>query len=285
MTALSIAPLAGAIGAEIHGVDLSRPLAEGAVAAIRRALLDHLAIFFRGQALSPRALAAVARRFGTPVPYPFVKGLDEEPLVVPVLRREGDAANFGGVWHSDTAYLERPPLGTLLHAKEVPAAGGDTLFANMYLAWESLSDGMKRLLAPLRAVNLSHNAAALAARPGANSAAARAAEHPVVRRHPETGRLALYVNPAHTARFAGMTGEESAPLLAWLFARQTRPEFTCRFRWTPGALAFWDNRCAQHNAIDDYRGRRRLMHRVTLQGDRPAGPADGEGVDENAETR
>ena len=274
--AVTVAPVAGALGAEISGVDLARPLDGGTAAAIRRALLEHLVIFFRGQTLDPRALVAAARAFGTPARYPFVKGLDEEPLAIPVLKREDETANFGGVWHSDTTYLERPPLGTLLYACEVPEFGGDTLFANMYLAYESLSEGMKRMLDGLRGVNVSHKAAALAARPGAEAdAPALAAEHPAVRVHPETGRRALYVNPAHTRRFAGFTDEESAPLLGWLFGRQTRPEFTCRFRWTPGALAFWDNRCAQHNAVNDYAGRRRLMHRVTLEGDPPRGP-DGE---------
>ena len=269
----TVAPIAGALGAEISGVDLARPLDEATVAAVRRALLDRLVIFFRDQTLDPRSLAAAARAFGAPAPYPFVKGLDEEPLVIPVLKRPEEAANFGGVWHSDTAYLERPPLGTLLYACEVPEFGGDTLFANMYLAYETLSEGMKRLLDGLRAVNVSDNAAALAARPGAEAGApALAAEHPAVRVHPETGRRALYVNAAHTRRFAGFTEEESAPLLGWLFAHQTRPEFTCRFRWTPGALAFWDNRCAQHNAVNDYPGRRRLMYRVTLKGERPGGP-------------
>ena len=268
-----VAPIAGALGAEISGVDLARPLDEATVAAVRRALLDRLVIFFRDQTLDPRSLAAAARAFGAPAPYPFVKGLDEEPLVIPVLKRPEEAANFGGVWHSDTAYLERPPLGTLLYACEVPEFGGDTLFANMYLAYETLSEGMKRLLDGLRAVNVSDNAAALAARPGAEAGApALTAEHPAVRVHPETGRRALYVNAAHTRRFAGFTEEESAPLLGWLFAHQTRPEFTCRFRWTPGALAFWDNRCAQHNAVNDYPGRRRLMYRVTLEGERPGGP-------------
>ncbi len=270
----TVAPIAGALGAEIVGVDLAKPLDAGTVASVRRAFLDHLVIFFRDQELTPRQLVDAARRFGEPIPYPFVRGLDEEPLVIPVVKREDERINFGGLWHSDTAYLERPPLGTLLHACEVPAAGGDTLFANMYLAWETLSDGMKRLLEGLRALNVSDKAAAAATRPDSAGEArpeALAAEHPVVRVHPETGRRALYVNVAHTRRFVGFTDAESAPLLDYLFAHQTRPEFTCRFRWTPGALAFWDNRCAQHHPINDYHGRRRAMRRVTLAGDRPAG--------------
>ncbi|HEX5317982.1 MAG TPA: TauD/TfdA family dioxygenase [Stellaceae bacterium] len=273
---LDIRPLSGAIGAEIAGIDLGGPLDDMIVAAIRRAWLDHLVIFFRDQDLPPDRLMAVARRFGTPVEYPFVAGIDGFPEVTPVVKLEHERVNFGGIWHTDTAYLETPPMGTFLIAREVPEAGGDTLFANMYLAYESLSDGMKRLLDPLVGVNSSRKADASKTRedrmkdePGAGARRDYTAEHPVVRTHPETGRKALYVNLGHTQRFKGMTEEESAPLLAFLFAHQTRPEFTCRFRWTPGALALWDNRCAQHNPINDYHGQRRVMHRVTLEGDRP----------------
>ncbi len=279
MTAPGVAPIAGALGAEIAGVDLGQPLAADTVRDIRRAFLDHLVIFFRGQDLEPAQFVAAARRFGTPIPYPFSKGLEDEPLVVPVIKREDEQVNFGGLWHSDTTYQENPPLGTMLHARRVPAAGGDTMFANMYLAYEALSDGLKRTLCGLRAVNVSDKAAAAATRTdrtrslgGEPEPLALSAEHPVVREHPETGRQALYVNFAHTQRFAGWTEEESAPLLDYLFRHQTRPEFTCRFRWTQGALAFWDNRCVQHNPINDYHGQRRVMHRVTLEGDRPFGP-------------
>jgi taurine dioxygenase len=273
---LDIRPLSGAIGAEIAGIDLGGPLDDMIVAAIRRAWLDHLVIFFRDQDLPPDRLMAVARRFGKPVEYPFVAGIDGFPEVTPVVKLEHERVNFGGIWHTDTAYLETPPMGTFLIAREVPEAGGDTLFANMYLAYESLSDGMKRLLDPLVGVNSSRKADASKTRedrmkdePGAGARRDYVAEHPVVRTHPETGRKALYVNLGHTQRFKGMTEEESAPLLGFLFTHQTRPEFTCRFRWTPGALALWDNRCAQHNPINDYHGRRRVMHRVTLEGDRP----------------
>jgi taurine dioxygenase len=186
--------------------------------------------------------------------------------------------NFGGIWHSDTTYLDVPPMASMLIAREVPPAGGDTEFASMYLAYETLSDGMKRLLDPLTAVNSSALADVSKTREDRMKDSARRdaarqyeAEHPVVRVHPETGRKALYVNVAHTERFSGMTREESLPLLRYLYGHQTRPEFTCRFRWAPGSIAFWDNRCAQHNAINDYAGHRRLMHRITLAGDRPRG--------------
>jgi taurine dioxygenase len=277
--AFAVRPLAGAIGAEIAGVDLSKDLADETVAAIRRVWLDHLVVFFRDQPLPPARFHAFARRFGEPIEYPFVKGLDEYPEIIPVLKLETERINFGGIWHSDTAYLDIPPMASMLVAREVPPAGGDTLFANMYLAYETLSDGMKRMLDGLVAVNSSAAADVSRTREDRLKDSARAdakkeytASHPVVRVHPETGRRALYVNVAHTVRFEGMTDEESAPLLRYLYQHQVRPEFTCRFAWRPGSLAFWDNRCAQHNAINDYQGHRRLLHRITLAGDRPKGP-------------
>jgi taurine dioxygenase len=272
---VSVSPVSGAIGAEIANIDLA-DLDGRQVATIRRAWLDHLVIFFRGQNLTPAQLVAFARRIGEPIEYPFLKGLDGFPEITPVVKLEHETVNFGGIWHSDTAYLERPPMGSMLLAREVPARGGDTLFANMYLAYETLSAGMRRMLDGLAAVNTSAKADVTKTREDRLRDGAREdarpeyeALHPVVRTHPETGRKALYVNRGHTARFAGMSEEESAPLLEFLFAHQTRPEFTCRFRWTVGSLALWDNRCAQHYPLNDYHGHRRVMHRVTLAGDRP----------------
>jgi taurine dioxygenase len=276
MTKLEIKPIAGALGAEIHGVSLDRDLDAETVAALRQALLDHLVIFFRDQDLPPARFMAFAERFGEPVEYPFVRGIEGFPRIIQVAKLEHETMNFGGIWHSDTTYLERPPMGTMLVAREVPPIGGDTLFANQYLAYESLSEGMKRLLDGLRAVNSSAKANTTRTRedrirsdPTARSRDDLVAEHPVVRTHPETGRKALYVNIGHTVRFAGMTGEESAPILGYLFEHQTRPEFTCRFAWRVGSLAFWDNRAVQHNPVNDYHGYRRLMHRITLAGDQP----------------
>src|SRR5580700_1770090 len=273
---IGVRPIAGAIGAEISGVDLSAPLDDDTIAEIRRAWLDHLVIFFRDQDLPPARFLAFARRLGEPIEYPFVTGIAGFPETTPVVKLEHEKVNFGGLWHSDTTYLEIPPMGTMLIAREVPAYGGDTLFANMYLAYETLSPGMRRLLDGLVAVNSSTKADTTKTREdrmrdGANPAARAEyeASHPVVRTHPETGRKALYVNGGHTVRFKDMTEAESAPLLGFLLAQQTRPEFTCRFRWEKGSLAFWDNRCAQHNPINDYHGFRRVMHRVTLAGDRP----------------
>jgi taurine dioxygenase len=270
---MDVRPLSGAIGAEIHGVDLSRDLDDAVVAAIRRVWLDHLVIFFRDQDLTPAQFLALAGRFGQPVEYPFVKGIEGFPEVTPVIKLEGETMNFGGVWHSDTTYLETPPQGTLLIAREVPPTGGDTLFANQYQAYATLSEGMRRLLDGLIGVNESAKADATRTREdskdGATAKKRFVAEHPVVRTHPETGRRALYVNVGHTTRIAGMTEAESAPLLGFLFRHQIRLEFTCRFSWRPGSIAFWDNRCAQHNPVNDYHGYRRVMHRVTLAGDKP----------------
>ncbi len=276
--AIGVHPIAGALGAEISGVDLSRGLDDVTVAALRRAWLDHLVIFFRDQDLPPAQFLAFARRFGEVIEYPFVKGLDDYPEIIPILKLEHERVNFGGVWHSDTAYLDVPPMASMLIARAVPPIGGDTMFANMYLAYETLSDGMKRLLDGLVAINSSAKADATRTREDRVRDAPRdakqeyAAAHPAVRVHPETRRKALYVNVAHTVRFEGMTAEESAPLLEYLFRHQIRPEFTCRFRWRQGSIAFWDNRCTQHNPVNDYHGYRRLAHRVTLAGEKPAGP-------------
>jgi taurine dioxygenase len=274
---LEIRPLAGAIGAEIRGIDLSRALDDDdTIAALRQAWLDHLVIFLRGQDLPPERLLAFARRFGRPVEYPFVNGIEGFPEITPVVKLEHERVNFGGLWHSDTSYLDSPPMGTMLIAREVPPYGGDTLFANMYLAYEALSPGLKHLLDGLVAVNSSAKADVTKTREdrmrdGARPEAHREYEalHPVVRTRPETGRKALYINGGHTLRFNDMTEAESRPLLDFLLAHLVRPEFTCRFRWEAGSLAFWDNRCAQHNPINDYHGFRRVMHRVTLAGDRP----------------
>lgn len=271
---IEVTPVSGALGAEIAGPDLGRRLEDAVIAEIRQAFLDHLVIFFRGQQLKPDQQLAFARRFGEPMEYPQLKGLPECPLITPVVKLEHERHNFGGVWHSDTTYLESPPMASMLYAVEIPPFGGDTLFANQYLAYETLSEGLRKTLASLRGVNTSTKAEVSKTREDRLRAAgmehkALVGIHPVVRTHPETGRQALYVNAGHTSHFAGWTESESQPLLDYLFARQIRPELTCRFRWTPGALAFWDNRCAQHNPVNDYHGFRRVMHRVTLAGDVP----------------
>jgi taurine dioxygenase len=275
-TAIEIRPIAGALGAELLGVDLAGEIDDETIAGIRRAWLQHCVIFFRDQELPPSRFLAFARRFGEVIEYPFIKGLEEFPEIIPVVKLEHEKTNFGGIWHSDTAYLEAPPMGTMLVAREVPPWGGDTMFANTYLAYETLSDGMKRMLDGLVAINTSAKADVSRTREDRVRDSLRAdakkeyvGEHPVVRTHPETGRRALYVNVGHTLRFKDMSVEESRPILEYLFQHQVRPEFTCRFVWRPGSLAFWDNRCALHNPVNDYHGYRRVMHRITLAGDKP----------------
>jgi len=271
---IEVRPVAGALGAELRGVDIARPLEDEVVAEIRQAFLDHLVVFIRDQKLTPQAQLAFAQRFGQPMEYPQLKGLPECPLVTPVVKLAHERVNFGGVWHSDTSYLARPPMASMLYALETPPRGGDTLFANQYLAYETLSEGLQQTLAGLVGVNSSAKADVSKTREDRlRDAGAELkvliGEHPVVRTHPESGRKALYLNFGHTARFRGWTEQESAPLLDYLFMHQVQPEFTCRFHWEPGSLAFWDNRCTQHNPVNDYHGYRRVMHRVTLAGDTP----------------
>jgi taurine dioxygenase len=256
------------LGAEILGVDLSKKFPEQ---EIRKAFLEHGVVFFRDQKLDPAQFMAFARAMGEPIEYPFVKGIEGFPEVIEVKKLEHEKHNFGGIWHSDTAYLQQPPMGSMLIAREIPPYGGDTEFASQYLAYEALSEGMKRLLDGMVAVNASSKADVTRTREDRVKEYAEhyEAEHPVVRTHPETGRKALYVNRGHTLRFRGMTEAESAPLLEFLFRHQVKPEFTCRFQWQVGSLAFWDNRCTQHNPINDYHGHRRVMHRITLAGDKP----------------
>lgn len=277
---IEIMPLTGALGAELTGVDLAAPLREPVIAEIRRAFLDHQVLVFRDQDLTPARQVEIARLFGKPAIYPFLKGLPDAPEVNELLKTETETVNFGGNWHSDTAYKPCPDLGTLLYALEVPNAGGDTLFANMYRAYDALSPGMKRLIDGLLAVNNSEKGY-----PGGRKARMQGlagfkdavrdevalveAEHPVVRTHPETGRKGLYVSRSHTLRFKDMSVEESEPLINFLADFAVRPEFTCRVRWAPRTLAVWDNRCTQHFAVNDYHGHRRRMHRVTIEGDRP----------------
>jgi taurine dioxygenase len=270
---IEVRPIAGALGAEIGNIDVCEASAQ-AIAEIRQAFLDQLVIFFRNQRLGPRELLAFAERFGEPMAYPQLKGLPECPLVTPVIKLEHERVNFGGIWHSDTTYLERPPMASMLYALETPPYGGDTIFASQYLAYETLSDGLKRALDGVIGINSSLKAEASKTREDALRHAGERnkpliGEHPVVRTHPETRRKALYVNVGHTTHFKGWTEEESRPLLEYLFRHQVRPELTCRFQWKPGSLAFWDNRCTQHNPVNDYHGFRRVMHRVTLAGDKP----------------
>lgn len=273
-TRIEVAPVAGAIGAEIRGVDLAR-LDDATFAEIRQAFHDHGVIFFRDQDITPEQHIAVARRFGPINVNRFFTPVPGHPEIAEVRKEPDQKKNIGEVWHTDHSYDQVPALGSLLVAREVPPHGGDTMFASMYAAYDALSDGLKRTLEGLRAIHSSrhvfgHDAAYhhndLKGRLHNPDAATQDAVHPVVIRHPETGRKALYVNRNFTVGIEGWTREESAGLLDFLYRHGERPEFTCRFRWARGSVALWDNRCTWHFAINDYHGSRRLMHRITIEG-------------------
>jgi taurine dioxygenase len=276
---IEISRLAPALGAEVSGVDLSRPVDGATTMEIRWAFAEYLVLFFRGQDLTPESQVAFASLFGPVGTYPFAAPIAEHPLVIPIVKEPHQTTNFGGLWHTDTPYLEQPSLGSVLYAREVPEYGGDTMWANGYRAWETLSEGLRSTLEPLRAVqSAARNKAKLRAdhlKDGSmrghnvEEMDVRQAEHPVARTHPVTGRKALYISPAHTTNFAGWSEAESAPLLDYLFSHITAEENTCRFRWTKGTVAVWDNRCSLHYPLNDYHGFRREMHRVTIEGERP----------------
>lgn len=273
---ITVEPISGALGAEIGGVDLTRPLDDETVAELRQAWRDYLVIFFRDQHMMPDDQLRFVGYFGEPEVYPLVQGIEKYPQITPVLKLTHETVNFGGLWHADTTYLEHPPMAAVLLAQELPPKGGDTMWSNQYMAYEALSEGLRSVLDGLKAVNSSAKADSTRTRedrvkssPTTMSSTDLLAIHPVVRTHPETGRKALFVNFGHTLRFDGWNEEESRPLLDYLFHHQIRPEFTCRFQWRTGSMAFWDNRCTQHNPINDYHGYKRLMHRVLIAGDLP----------------
>ena len=261
---IAVRPLSGAGGAEISGTDVARDLDAATISKIRAALNEYCVVFFRDQDLDVERHKAFARCFGEIFVHPLLRETTVDPEVVMVRREPGDTSYFGESWHADTTLCAEPPMGTILYGIDVPPYGGDTLFANQYLAYETLSDGMKEMLGGLGAVHC---------HPGqANSQAADETQtvHPVVRTNPETGRKMLFVNEYHTSRFDGMTEAESRPLLNFLFEHGNRPEFTFRFRWRKGSIAFWDNRSTKHIALGDTGPFRRLMRRIQISGDRPA---------------
>ncbi len=282
---IEVRPVAGALGAEIGGADLSR-LDDDTFAEIKAAWLEHLVIFFRNQRITPEQQIAFARRFGDIHHHPFMKGMDEYPDILEIIKEEGDTKAFGEVWHTDQMFNPRPAKATILYAKETPDAGGDTLFANMYLAYDALSEPMKAMLNGVRTFNVGDRrrlgrTGETAAREGRYAGnpkmaakvrdpgeAVTEAIHPLVRTHPETGRKALYISN-HTQTLAGFKDAEARPIIEFLRAHAVEPEFTCRFRWQVGSLAIWDNRCTQHRALNDYPGKRRRMHRITIAGDVP----------------
>ena len=277
----SVRPLSSAMGAEIRGVDLSRPLDDAAFGVIHQAFLDYSLLYFPDQDLTPEEELAFARRFGSPEVHPIVEGTDEYPDVIRIHKPANHGAFFGLGWHTDNTFFEAPSLGTMLHSKVVPPYGGDTLFCSMAKAYDHLSDGMKDLLSSLVAVHSARPAYDPAVvgehkykgeaplKYKMSDAVLAEVEHPVIRTHPESGRKSIFVNPMFTVRFKGMTERESKPLLDFLFEHATQPEFCCRLAWQAGAVAMWDNRCTMHYAMDDYFAYERIMYRVTIAGDRP----------------
>jgi taurine dioxygenase len=272
---LAVRAVSSAVGAEILGLDLADTLPAATIEAIRHALFRHGVVFFRDQKLTPEQHVAFAQRFGTINVNRFFKAVDGYPMVAEVRKEPDQVGNIGGGWHTDHSYDQVPAMGSILYAREVPETGGDTLFASMYAAYDALSDGLKETLERLRAVHSSRHVFGVEAYAGRGDlkgrylnpeAATQDAVHPVVVRHPGSGRKALYVNAAFTVRILGWTDEESRPLLQYLYQHAARPEFTYRFQWREGSLAFWDNRCTWHYALNDYHGHRRLMHRITVEG-------------------
>ena len=277
-----VKPLSGSIGAELTGIDLSR-VDDDVFAEVNQALLDHLVITFPDQDLRPEDQLALARRFGTLIDYPFAQSVDGHSELTELRFEPGDQFNFGAGWHTDSMNFVRPPAITMTYCTVAPRVGGDTSYANLYLAWEALSDGMKDLLRDRKAVAATAmaygSAAAVSAEEWRENTATPTKlrrdqedeefEHPIARTHPETGRIAIYTCYHYNPRFVGMTQEESLPLLRYLWDLSTRPEFTCRVTPREGSLTIWDNRCCTHYAHNDYPGQRRVLHRVIVEGDRP----------------
>ncbi|KAF0695801.1 Aste57867_13398 [Aphanomyces stellatus] len=275
---MQVYPVTGTIGAEVEGVDLSQPLPPDVVNELRAAFLRHGVLFFRHQhGLSPQAHLDFCRRFGPIQRHPIVQGMPGYPDIIQIVKEPGSPTRFGEEWHSDHSFMSSPPMGSVLVARELPEYGNDTLFNCMQSAYDGLSNGLQALLGQLRSVHTSRLAfshsdrqrqanfngtAPMQYKAGQDNTAV----HPVVTVHPETGKRVLFVNPMFTPCFEGMTVDESKPILDMLFAKAHRPEFQCRFRWSPGSVAFWDNRRLQHLAINDNLGSRRVMHRITIDG-------------------
>lgn len=270
---IEVMPTSGALGAEILGIDLGDPLDGEDVAKLKGALSEHGVIFFRDQQLTPQQHIAFAGRFGPININRFFKAVPGHPEIAEVRKEPEQTRNIGGNWHTDHSYDQIPALGSILLAREVPPRGGDTLFACMAKAYDALSDGLKRTLEGLKAVHSSRHVFGrvqyerdMNGRIGNADAAMQDAVHPVVIRHPDSGRKVLFVNPGFTTHFEGWTEAESKGLLETLYAHARRPDFQTRFQWRDGSIAFWDNRATWHYAVNDYQGERRLMHRITVEG-------------------
>jgi len=272
---IDIEPAAPSVGAFVSGIDLAEPLSAAQAAALLDAHARFGVLFFRDQTLTPEQHEALAERLGEINVNRFFTPVPGHPRIAEVRKEAEQLANIGGGWHTDHSYDQVPAMGSMLYAREIPPLGGDTLFASTCAAYDALSDGMKAMLGSLCAVHSSRHVfgasanrpADLAGRLGNQEAATQDAVHPVVITHPRSGRRSLFVNPGFTVRFQDWTIEESAPLLQYLYRHVARPEFTYRFHWAPGSLAFWDNRATWHYALNGYHGSRRLLHRITLEGE------------------
>jgi len=272
---LSLAPLTPTIGAEVSGIDLARPLSAAAQATLRQALLDWKVLFFRDQDITTDEHLAFARNFGELETHPFAPSKEGYPEVL-AITHDRDSRGRENTWHSDVTWRLQPSLGSILRAVEVPPVGGDTLFADMYAAYEGLSDEVKAEIDGAVAVHDFTNFRLGMRKRGVSEAEIEAFNeaypkpvHPVVRTHPETGRKALYVNAAFTIEIVGMEAARSKKLLKHLYAQAAIPEYQCRFRWETNSIAFWDNRASQHYAASDYWPAVRRMERVTVIGDTP----------------
>ena len=274
MSTFELHPLGAALGAEITGLDL-RSIDEKSAKSLRKALGDYGLLVFRDQDLTPEQHIALAERIGTINVNRFFTPVPDYPRIAEVRKEPHESRNIGAEWHTDHSYDQVPAMGSLLYAREVPAIGGDTLFASMYRAYDALSAGLKQTLAGLRALHSSRHvfgSEAISENPEDvkkfhnPEQATQDALHPVVITHPISGRKALYVNPDFTVRFEGWSNEESASLLGFLYQHAVQPELTYRLVWRKNTLAFWDNRATWHCALNDYHGQRRVMHRVTLEG-------------------
>lgn len=281
MGQFAIEPVTPRLGARLTGLDLRQPLPADLAGELRRALDDWLVLFLPGQSLDLAALKRATEVFGPVTRVPYIEPAAEDPDVVAVLKEADEAriATFGGDWHSDFSFLERPPGGSLLQAVELPPVGGDTLWADQVTAWETLPEALRRQIEGRRAIHTGAPYGVSRAPKGdvsrsikiirGDAEADRERAHPAVRRHPTSGREALFVNPVYTTRLDGLSEAESAPVLTAIYAHMTRPEFCCRHRWQPGDLAIWDNRTTLHFAVNDYDGHRRLLYRTTFEGEVP----------------
>ena len=274
MSNILINPTSGSMGVEIHNVDLSNELSDSLFSEIRETFIEHGLIFFRDQELTPDDHLRFAKRWGEININRFFAKVEGYDQIAEVKKDPDQKINIGGAWHTDHSYDQIPAMGSILLAKETPKIGGDTLFANMYRAYETLSNGMKKTLETMKACHSSRHvfgahtgyAEASNQRISNPELATQDAIHPVIITHPESKRKALYVNPEFTVNFEGWTVEESKPLLDYLAEHTTQQENTTRFQWKPGSIAFWDNRCTWHFALNDYPGETRLMHRITVEG-------------------